>query len=639
MAELTDHEARELAGAFHRHKRPMLFAVLLNLSMGVLLLGVPYVRGRILARAKRDQFVAVMHCVIGGQVAPVPGLSLPRGEREHYAERVLFAEPSWPASCRPALDQLRAPNATFLWPSLKTAGVDLNAAVDLVDKELLELAAQRKKGSGRVPARPLQALRRLQAASVLYARAGDAGRNLDNDGIVLVDSSHNSLGSPKLATPARLPLMLGDTRALEAWSEAGVLELLTLDAHSLAYLHADNGKVEHQRLRRNAYLRGVVRAESTPYLVWSMPATRCAEAAERCVDRPTGLARFDRGSSVLGEPTWKLPGHLAERVDRSLSVSVTGRVDLLALKNPAGGVELRRVRLPATEPTAADGTEPKTLELNGSWPIIEAAETASVSLVQGEPLAVLRASDTPEGVTAAVSVIGDAAAPVTTLPLETAAGSGAWAVTCTSEGRRHLAYGSSSELRIAALSDGPSIAQRHAQSVQLERPLDAEDRARDRVRLECAAEQARLFFLDQAHVLWQVDCAANSCQPARELVREVAQFSVVQRGARSVVAFHSGPSAPVIRVLRLDEHGAPLAPPSVVASCWDPLGGMCGVANLVGDKERVVLLARDGPDMLALETGNEGYSFSSLSGFGTSRSTTRDATAPLQQHRQRKGID
>lgn len=106
-----------------------------------------------------------------------------------------------------------------------------------------------------------------------------------------------------------------------------------------------------------------------------------------------------------------------------------------------------------------------------------------------------------------------------------------------------------------------------------------------------------------------------------------------------MVAFHSGASAPVIRVLRLDEHGAPLAAPSVVASCWDPLGGMCGVPSLIGDKERVVLLARDGPDLLALETGNEGYSFSSLSGFGASRANARDAIAPLQQHRQRKGID
>jgi hypothetical protein len=309
---------------------------------------------------------------------------------------------------------------------------------------------------------------------------------------------------------------------------------------------------------------------------------------------------------------------------------------MLALKNPAGGIELRRVRLPDAEPGTAGNGEPRTLEASGSWPIIDAAQAASATLVAGEPVAVLRASDTPEGVTAAVSVIGDSAQ---TWPLEPAAGSGAWALGCTANTARYLVYGSSSELRIAALTAATGVVPQHTQSIQLEHPLDAEDSARDRVRLECAGELARLFYIDQAHVLWAIDCAADSCQPARELAREVAQFSVAQRGPRSVVAFHSGPTAPVIRVLRLDEHGAPLAAPSVVASCWEPLGGMCGVSNLVADRERVVLLARDGPDLLALETGNEGYSFSSLSGFGADRAHARDVVAPLQQHRQRKGID
>ncbi|HTU60977.1 MAG TPA: hypothetical protein VMF89_21135, partial [Polyangiales bacterium] len=366
MTELTEQEAKQVASAMRPQRRPLLIALALNLVMSIALLGVPYVRGRILARETRGHYVAFVQCMIGGEPAANPGLSLPRGEREHYAAKVLFANADWPMACRPALQRLRPPDATFLWPSLKSAGIDLRAAIDLVDKELVTLAKRRAEATGRVPQKPLDALRRLQAASVLFARAGGAKDDIDNDSVVLSDKVTG------LAAPARLPLMIGETHGLLGWSDSGVLELLTFDSHSLAYLRVDGGKVDRQRVRRNSFLRGVARAGSTAYLAWAMPEAKCNEREDHCALRPTGLARYDKGGSELEEPTWKLPGHPAERLDRALSISETGRVDFLRRSSARGGIEWIRTHLPLLAAGApAQEQKPTRLEVEAVATIVE----------------------------------------------------------------------------------------------------------------------------------------------------------------------------------------------------------------------------------------------------------------------------
>ena len=53
----------------------------------------------------------------------------------------------------------------------------------------------------------------------------------------------------------------------------------------------------------------------------------------------------------------------------------------------------------------------------------------------------------------------------------------------------------------------------------------------------------------------------------------------------------------------------------------------------------MILLARDGPDLLALETTDEGRSFGQLSGFRRQAAFETSTTAPLQQHRRKKGLE
>ena len=833
MKELTDREARQLAGAMRPNRKPLWIALGANVVLAVSLLGVPYVRGRMLAQAERADFVAFARCMIGGEAASDPGLSLPRGEREHYAAKVLYANADWPLSCRPLLKRLQPPDATFLWPSVKTAGADLRAAVELVDRELVALAKRRTQAPGRVPQRPLDAIKRLQAASVLFARAADVSQHADNDALRLNPEV------PGLAPPARLPLMIGESQGMEAWTEAGTLQVLALDSHSLAYLRVENGKVDRQRARKKAFVRGVVRAGDTPYVVWAMPEARCAEREDGCVGRPTGLARFDKGSTELGEPSWRLEGHPAERLDRALSVSELGRVDLLARSSKDGAIDLLRARLPVETPGAggdrkpvwlepeiipivppqpsaaetgaaaqrpgtpgsskaganaasaavtgnaaqraggpnglpggklgpsasADGAAQRAGDSNGlpggakvgprvsadraaqragdsngpgakvapgasddsaaqragdsnglpgakvgpgasadsapqragdsnwpgakvgpgasadsaaqragdsglpggtvgpsasadgaaqpasaadpggakvvaggashSTPAAGVARRASAMLFAGEPLVVLRAIDSGAAVEAALVVAGQS---VQTLPLAPAAGSGAWVAGCSAGAARWLAYGSSSELRLARWQ-GAAAQPLTAASAELGAPIDPNAAARDKLLVLCTEGLARVLYVDAKQVLRQITCAPERCGAPSELAPAVAQVSAVQRQDVTVLAYYESALSPTIKLLRLDELGRPFAPASVAGSCWEPLGGLCGASTLIADAQRVALLTRDGPDLLALESANTGRTWGTLSGFQQRAAPDSGSASPMQQHRLRKGLN
>jgi hypothetical protein len=261
---------------------------------------------------------------------------------------------------------------------------------------------------------------------------------------------------------------------------------------------------------------------------------------------------------------------------------------------------------------------------------------SSVVLVPGEPLTVLRASDVGGSIDAALLW---AAQGGRTIALPAAAGGGAWAVACSTASTRFVAYGSLTELRVAALGASFDARTLTQQPADLVAPLDDAEPGRDHLRLICDENVARLLYSDRDHVLQQVSCTAESCAPAREVARDVAEFSAVQRREQTLLAFQAGPQAPTIKVLRIDEQGSPMGTPSIVGSCWEPLGGLCGTPTLVAAPERVVLLNRDGPDMLGLETVNGGGSFTSLSGFAVKTSFEDSTTSPLQQHRKRKGID
>jgi hypothetical protein len=632
MQEVSEAEAQQLASAFRPHRRPLWFAVFANVIMAALLLGVPYWRGHDRALQERRDFVQFTRCLIGGKAAEQPGLSLPRGEREHYAAKVLFAKPDWPRVCIPALRKLAQPEALFLWPSVKEAGGDLRAVVPIVERTLQRLSSARTHPLGRIPEQPLRALQKLQAASVLYAHAAGADIDIDNDALLL---DPNSLG---LASPARLPIMAGEQANLDVWSSDQTLEALALDGRGVSYLRVADGKIDRQRVRRTSFLRGVVRAGATPYAVWAMPETRCAERADHCVARPTGLAPFDKGGSELGDPTWTLAGHPAGRLDRVLAITETGRVDLVARATPEGALDLLRFRLPAPAPNPAGEHKAQSVAVTESWPVFAEQGPSSVQLSPGEPNAVFYAHDVTDTKTVAAA-ISFASSPALTLPLPAADGSGAWALSCSAGERRYLAYGSLSQLRLARVDGTSPSVELARRDVALKAPIDADNPAFDQVRLICRDQRAQLLFIDAAQRLSALNCRADDCAAPKSVAESVASFAALIDESGSLLAFSAGYQAPALRVISLDADGTARGPAVTPGACWEPVGGFCGTPTLLRDAQRVVLLAHDGADLLALESTDQGASFSTMSGLVVSGSFESSTTSPLKQHRLRKGLE
>ena len=151
-----------------------------------------------------------------------------------------------------------------------------------------------------------------------------------------------------------------------------------------------------------------------------------------------------------------------------------------------------------------------------------------------------------------------------------------WTAACAAGADRFVAYGSSSELRVQHYADGPNAQQLTAQHIELGAPLDPDDSGGDRLRFLCEDGHAQLLFIAKDLSLQELACDKSTCTPARALTKNVAEFDAVRRRGLTLIAYQQGPVAPTIKLLRLDEQGKLAGNPSIVGTCWEPLGGMCG---------------------------------------------------------------
>ncbi len=626
MKQPSELEAQEVANSFRPNLRPILFTLGANLAMAILLLGVPYWRGREIARAERPAFARFTQCLLGGEIPSRPGLGLPDQERDHYASNVLFASSQWPLGCRKRLHELAAPDAIFLWPAVKEAGVDVRAVVKLLDGELAMLHRARRMGSARVPSRPLLALAKLQAALTLMAKAAGAEADIDDYALRFKEPA-------KLSPPARLPLMAAETSTLDLLVVASTLEAVALDGRGASWLRVDAGKIDRDRVKRTSLVRAVVRAGSDPYLVWATPQARCLERDDHCARRATGLAAYDKGGVELPTPQW-LAGHPAQRVDRSLRVDPAGRVDLLALTQDGSGIELRRFRLDKTVKPVADAPP---VQPEQSWPVAAACAGCSAVLTNNESPGVVYAGALYGQVTAHVVHVAPVASDIT---LPQVPGEAPWVLSCTAADVHWVAYGSHDGYRVARLAADGGVVASDIVAQTVDAPLHAENAALDRVRLSCDGHGSQLWTLGADATLGMTTCSADGhCAARTQLGEQVASFSALTLSNSTLVAWSGTGSAREIRVLRTDLQGKVQAPAQTPATCWDPFGGFCGVPVLAHDGARVVLAAREGNDLLAIESTDGGEHFVALQGVQVSRALDTSAHDPLQQHRIRKGID
>jgi hypothetical protein len=626
MAEPSEHESEteRIARSFRPQWRPVAITVGANLLLTSLLLGVPYWRGHEIALRQRQAFAQLAQCVFGGHLPTSPGLSLPSGDRDHYADNVLYAPEDWPLSCRRPLQALAPPDVIFLWPSVKRAGADLRAVVRLVDQELVLLHQARGLGSARVPSRPLAAIAKLQGALTLMAQAAGTDEDLDNDVLRFEPSS-------ALATPARLPLFAAPGAVLHLTAAGGVLEALAIDARGVSWLRLDGGKIDRERVKRTGLLRSMLHTGNEPFMVWATPEARCRERADHCAFRATGVAAYARGAGALPSPTW-LAGHPTTRPDRAMQVGPNGRVDMLARRAPDGGIVLRRFLLPAT--VAVPGAPPLNAESTTS--ILESTHVSDSHLVPNELNVVAYAEANGGTVNAALVWADHARAPVVLDPVP---GDDPFISACGSADTHYVVYGSLTAHRIARI-DATGVGYTTEVLVRrMSRAFSEDNPALDQLRLLCAAAAAQLLVLDVNATLWLTTCSRDAaCAPAIRIAEQVSTFDAIGLEKHTVIAFSGAGSASAIRILRVSSDGKASGPAVVPAACWNPSEGMCGLPSLAQEGQRLLLAARENSDLLVLESNDAGAHFTTLSGLKMRDAFDPVSHDPLEQHRVRKGL-
>jgi hypothetical protein len=633
MNDAGDDETARAAQAFRPNTRPVLIAVLANVVLAGLCLGVPYARGHAQGEQSLRAYARFAGCLFGAEPQPTLGLGMPEGERARFAAQVMRGPQDWPARCRAPLRAIAPEPAVFLWPSVKQAAEDVRATVELLDRELLALDRARKAGStGRVPTRPLLALGKLRGALSLLARAADADATLDSDAVKFG-------GGAEVIDPSRLPLVASGAATLDVVPTSDGLDAVALDGGGVSWLRLEDGKVERLRVRRTSLLRGALRAGEHPLLVWAMPEARCAEQDNRCVKRATGFAELPPDALALPKPIW-VAGHPAGRFDRSVSTALGARVDLLARASAEGHVEIRRFDLstpadagPKGDAADSDATPPRAATAHFELPA--GAPPADALLLSGEPRAVAYAVADGDDMEARLFAYESNGTP---LSLGRASGPSPFVEACSADRTRWIAYGTARALALSRVTDGGAPSQPLPETALSLGPLvPRNESARDRVRVLCSADHATVLVHGADRVLTILRCDAEACARA-EVAPSVAAFDAALSGDDAVVAY-SRDGHPQIAVVRLDARGAPRAPPITPAPCWDPEGGMCGQPTLLAARERLLLCARESSDLLVLESNDGGAGFAPLRGLRVHSTVGTDAGAPMQQHRRRHGLD
>jgi hypothetical protein len=177
-------------------------------------------------------------------------------------------------------------------------------------------------------------------------------------------------------------------------------------------------------------------------------------------------------------------------------------------------------------------------------------------------------------------------------------------------------------------------------ALQLGSPITPDDPGSDRVRVLCGDGGTQLVLVTGNGELLALRCDDARCAPGSStpIATHVVGFDAVRTATGTVVAY-SQAEEPQLRVVRLDAAGKPQAAAHTPAACWDPAGGMCGKPTLAADSGRLLLCARDGSDLLVLESDDGGGRWKPMSGLKIGSATSTDASSPMDQHRLRKGIE
>lgn len=589
----------ELTGAaeLHAGKRRGLVIVLGNALLLVLMLGVPWLRGYYRAHARWSAFARFGACLYGGEPRERPGLGMPKQHEAHFATRAL-REPGLVAQCEDELAAIAPDEAIFILPGLKTAEADVRGAVKLVRDELAPLVA--RSPGARLSTRPLRAIERLRAALANHATATGVVSVPEGDAFSLPNED-------VIPTPARLPLYAGANAALSLWGSDLELHALATDSSGVSHVHVRAGKFEQTRAPRPKLLQGAVPREHPHTFVWAMSHARCRERSGGCADKALGVASVQLADTSLPTPRW-LGAHPSGRIDRSVCRAAARIV--VAAESSDGATELREFEL-SEEAQASANAEMPPLAPARTWSPRSSGPTLVLSSETGAKVLGVSAG---EGTSVLQALSADGAEPLAELP----SGASPWVVGCTDARGLGFAFGHGDKLMVGARADDGTVTRWAAVDLTLRDVVDEREPARDRVvRLCGVANGALLVALDRSDRLHVVRCLDGepTCH-VEPIAHAVRSFAALAHGAHLTVAYAGDGEASQVRVRTAPVSSADRGEEQVPAICWSDARGLCGAPSLAYVGGRLLLGAREGTDLMLLESADDGKSWQPLKGLG-----------------------
>jgi hypothetical protein len=584
-----ERDAQRWTQGLRSSQRRRLGMLLGNVLLLGILVGLPYVRGQQRAEAAQRAHATFLSCLYA---APVRGgLGDFAGEREYFAAGLARADGRM-MRCLPLLDTLAASPALFVLPSVKSAEARTREALAFLRAELAS-AATYQPGL-RMPERAPRALALLR--KTLREQSVVAGLNAEQVDLPLV------LGkAERLPAPAQLPLYAAPDAVLSLWGDDQTLHVAGLDATGLSYLEAEPGKpFTRARLVRPSLLRALVRSDAGDFLVWATKAARCADRADACFGKTTSVAPAP--SPLLTLPTARtLAAHLAGRADRALAAQRAGL--LLATRTAGARVQLQEF---AWSPDGAESAELPALPAHSNWS--HEVDDAVVLATSSEPL-VLAITRTGEEAQL-ISLEKSSSSRLATL----SGASSPWLTACAQGEHASFAMGDGRRVLLGTLARtaaGLRTQQWPALPLAITNVLDPERANRDRAVSVCTALGVLLVARENDQLSAIVCHEPDAPCQRLQLARGVDHFSVLATERGALVAYAGDQSAQV-RVKSIELAPARVSAERVPAACWSK-SGLCQRPTLARLGRRILLVAPDGTDLRALESADEGATWTTPS--------------------------
>lgn len=587
-------------------KRRFLWALFGNVALLVVMLGGPFLRGIFRAHQAWRDFAAFGACAYGGVALPEAGLGVPIGSEAHFAARLVKPERGWPDRCVEKLHKILEDQPIFLLPSVKVAENDVRAAAALVERELTAVLV-RVPGE-RMSMRPIRAIEQLR---------GTLSRHALTAGVIDVPSADAFRLEPQrgLPIPTRVPIYASTDARISLWGADNELTALAIDGNGVSYVHVAQGSMSQTRLTRPKLLEAFLPGEGGGLFVWAMPRSRCRERKEGCANKTLGVGPFVAPLSQLPLPRF-FGAHPAGRIDRNVWSS--GARLLVVAELSEGRRALREFALPSEPVDQATSELPPLPPVHSGSAL--SADDSWLFTLGGEPTLLLATRS--ESGSELVRAGDDGPLPLT--QIEGAAKS-AWLDGTPCVDGAALAFGTEHELVIARLSQAGELTRWPALPIGLIDVVHDRDPNHDRVQNLCMKDGHALTLVRTSDDrLLALGCAAGAARcDVVTVASSVVSFTALglepelkkHAKERALVAYAGSKNLAQVQLRELDLHGALRGEPRTVSACWAPLGGLCGAPLLDRVGARILLGAREGTDLLMLESPDEGATWEPLRGL------------------------